>query len=59
MLTEQTVERLHHLRLAAMADAYLAQQRDPAAASLISTSVSGCSSTPSNWRATIGRSGAA
>ncbi|HUE87725.1 MAG TPA: IS21-like element helper ATPase IstB [Vicinamibacterales bacterium] len=34
MLTEQTVERLHHLRLGAMADAYLTQQRDPAAASL-------------------------
>lgn len=34
MLTEQTVDRLHHLRLAAMAEAYLAQQRDPAAASL-------------------------
>ena len=34
MLTEQTVERLPHLRLAAMADAYLSQQRDAAAASL-------------------------
>jgi DNA replication protein DnaC len=34
MLTEQTVERLHHLRLGAMADAYLAHQRDPAAAAL-------------------------
>ncbi len=34
MLTEQTIERLHHLRLGAMADAYLAQQRDPATASL-------------------------
>ena len=34
MLTEQTVDRLHHLRLAAMAETYLAQQRDPAAASL-------------------------
>jgi DNA replication protein DnaC len=30
MLTEQTVERLRHLRLGAIADAYLAQQRDPA-----------------------------
>jgi DNA replication protein DnaC len=34
MLTEQTVERLHHLRLGAMADAYLAQQRDSSSASL-------------------------
>ena len=34
MLTEQTVDRLHHLRWAAMAEAYLAQQRDAAAASL-------------------------
>lgn len=34
MLSEQTLERRHHLRLGAMADAYLAQQRDPAAASL-------------------------
>jgi hypothetical protein len=34
MLTEQTIDRLHHLRLGAMADAYLAQQRDPAAVSL-------------------------
>jgi len=34
MLTEQTVERLYHLRLGAMADTYLAQQRDPATASL-------------------------
>ena len=34
MLTEQTVERLYHLRLGAMAEAYLAQQRGPSAASL-------------------------
>jgi hypothetical protein len=34
MLSEQTVDRLQHLRLAAMAEAYLAQQRDTAAASL-------------------------
>lgn len=34
MLTEQTTDRLHHLRLGAMADAYLAQQRDPATAAL-------------------------
>jgi DNA replication protein DnaC len=34
MLSEQTVDRLHHLRLAAMAETYLAQQRDPAAAAL-------------------------
>jgi len=34
MLSEQTRERLHHLRLGAMADAYLAQQRDAATASL-------------------------
>lgn len=34
MLTEQTIDRLHHLRLGAMADAYLAQQRDVATASL-------------------------
>jgi DNA replication protein DnaC len=34
MLTEQTVDRLRTLRLGAIADAYLAQQRDPAAASL-------------------------
>lgn len=34
MLTEQTVERLHHLRLSAMADAYLAQQRDAGSPSL-------------------------
>jgi hypothetical protein len=34
MLTEQTVDRLHHLRLAAMAEAYLAQQRDVTAAAL-------------------------
>jgi DNA replication protein DnaC len=34
MLTEQTVDRLRHLRLGAIADAYLAQQRDPSVASL-------------------------
>jgi DNA replication protein DnaC len=34
MLTEQTVERLRTLRLGAIADTYLAQQRDPATASL-------------------------
>ena len=34
MLTEQTIERLRTLRLGAIADAYLAQQRDPSAASL-------------------------
>jgi DNA replication protein DnaC len=34
MLTEQTVERLRHLRLGAIADAYLAQQRDAGVASL-------------------------
>jgi hypothetical protein len=34
MLTEQTVERLRHLRLGAIADAYLAQQRDASVASL-------------------------
>ena len=34
MLTEQTVERLRTLRLGAIADAYLAQQRDAATASL-------------------------
>jgi DNA replication protein DnaC len=34
MLTEQTVERLRHLRLGAIADAYLAQQRDAAATAL-------------------------
>jgi hypothetical protein len=34
MLTEQTVERLRSLRLGAIAEAYLAQQHDPAAASL-------------------------
>jgi DNA replication protein DnaC len=34
MLSEQTRERLHHLRLGAMAEAYLAQQRDAATASL-------------------------
>jgi DNA replication protein DnaC len=34
MMTEQTVERLRSLRLGAIADAYLAQQREPAAASL-------------------------
>jgi DNA replication protein DnaC len=34
MLTEQTVDRLRTLRLGAIADAYLGQQRDPAAASL-------------------------
>lgn len=34
MLTEQTVERLRHLRLGAIADAYLAQQRDASIASL-------------------------
>ena len=34
MLTEQTVERLRVLRLGAIADAYLAQQRDAATASL-------------------------
>jgi len=34
MLTEQTVERLRHLRLNAVADAYLAQQRDASVASL-------------------------
>jgi DNA replication protein DnaC len=34
MLTEQTVDRLRHLRLGAIADAYLAQQRDPATAAL-------------------------
>ena len=34
MLTEQTVERLRTLRLGAIADAYLAQQRDPSTASL-------------------------
>ncbi len=34
MLTEQTVDRLRSLRLGAIADAYLAQQREPATASL-------------------------
>ena len=34
MLTEQTVERLRSLRLGAIADTYLAQQRDPSTASL-------------------------
>jgi DNA replication protein DnaC len=34
MLTEQTIERLRSLRLGAIADAYLGQQRDPAAAAL-------------------------
>jgi DNA replication protein DnaC len=34
MLTEQTVERLRTLRLGAIADTYLAQQRDPVTASL-------------------------
>lgn len=34
MLTEQTVERLRTLRLGAIADAYLAQQRDTSIASL-------------------------
>jgi DNA replication protein DnaC len=34
MLTEQTMDRLRTLRLGAIADAYLAQQRDPSAASL-------------------------
>jgi len=34
MLTEQTVDRLRTLRLGAIADAYLAQQRDPAVAAL-------------------------
>jgi DNA replication protein DnaC len=34
MLTEQTVERLRHLRLNAVADAYLAQQRDASVGSL-------------------------
>src|SRR5947208_10847589 len=34
MLTEQTIDRLRTLRLGAIADAYLAQQRDPSAASL-------------------------
>jgi len=34
MLTEQTVDRLRTLRLGAIADAYLAQQRDAATASL-------------------------
>jgi DNA replication protein DnaC len=34
MLSEQTLTRLHTLRLAAMAEAYQAQQRDPAAAAL-------------------------
>jgi DNA replication protein DnaC len=34
MLTEQTLERLRSLRLGAIADAYLAQQRDPSVASL-------------------------
>jgi DNA replication protein DnaC len=34
MLTEQTVERLRTLRLGAIADAYLSQQRDAATASL-------------------------
>lgn len=34
MLTEQTVDRLRTLRLGAIADAYLAQQRDPSSASL-------------------------
>ena len=34
MLTEQTVDRLRHLRLGAIAEAYLAQQRDATTASL-------------------------
>jgi hypothetical protein len=34
MLTEQTVERLRSLRLGAIAEAYLAQQRDASAATL-------------------------
>ena len=34
MLTDQTVERLHSLRLGAIAEAYLAQQRDPSSTSL-------------------------
>src|SRR5260370_33578005 len=34
MLTEQTVDRLRTLRLGAIADAYLAQQRDTSIASL-------------------------
>jgi DNA replication protein DnaC len=34
MLTEQTVERLRHLRLGAIADAYLTQQRDPGTTAL-------------------------
>jgi DNA replication protein DnaC len=34
MLTEQTIDRLRTLRLGAIADAYVAQQRDPSAASL-------------------------
>jgi DNA replication protein DnaC len=34
MLTEQTIERLRTLRLGAIAEAYLAQQRDPSSASL-------------------------
>jgi DNA replication protein DnaC len=34
MMTEQTVERLRSLRLGAIADAYLAQQREPTTASL-------------------------
>jgi DNA replication protein DnaC len=34
MLTEQTVDRLRHLRLGAIADAYLTQQRDPATTAL-------------------------
>jgi len=34
MLTEQTVDRLRTLRLHAIAEAYLTQQRDPASASL-------------------------
>jgi hypothetical protein len=34
MLTEQTVERLRSLRLGAIADAYLTQQRDTSIAAL-------------------------
>ena len=34
MLTEHTLDRLCSLRLGAMADAYLAQQRDPPTAAL-------------------------
>jgi hypothetical protein len=49
MLTEQTVERPRSLRLGAIADTYLAQQRDPSTGSLSFDERLGMLAEPGVW----------